>query len=377
MNKSRLKALFQNYIDNFENINNKEHDENYKWRIVQYFQDNFDLEADDLHTMLYDVWKATDNLIDNRYALPFYAVTEYAKNEPETVKKMFKALFADDGGNLKVRQNKIDSFIAESEELRERYFSLEAWIYKNDQRSVMTYLFLNDPDHHYLYKATQVREFADCVEFYDDIGPSTNFHLDNFYRLCDDLVSAIKDSPELIKTHLSRYDTDKGKMYDDKEFHILAFDIIYSSQVYGLYNDINCSHLDSKERQLYRERVNKAIELKMEYDKAEADYEKLNDIKQYILSNVSEDMFVSHKTFGKGHVICIDEKYITIVFEKVGEKRLGTLISFANALLKIDNSEFNKRVESEAIILKKEIEIKKSLKRALVALQPYNEYLNN
>ncbi len=34
----------------------------------------------------------------------------------------------------------------------------------------MAYLFFHDPEHNYLYKATQAHEFADCVEFLDDWG---------------------------------------------------------------------------------------------------------------------------------------------------------------------------------------------------------------
>lgn len=165
------------------------------------YRESFNPEAPDLPGMLYEAWKASENLIDSANQQPFYALVSYAKEEPETVRKMFRELFADDGGNLAERQEKIIAFIQSSEELKAKY-APGSWRYTNDQRSVMAYLFFHDPEHNYLYKATQAHEFADCVEFLDDWGAGANFTLDVYYRMCDELVAAIKDSPALLQTHM-------------------------------------------------------------------------------------------------------------------------------------------------------------------------------
>ena len=60
-------------------------------------------------------------------------------------------------------QFQIDSFLEECDRLIEEYFP-GSHLYKNDQRSAMAYLFLNDPDTHYLYKATECKYLADCVK---------------------------------------------------------------------------------------------------------------------------------------------------------------------------------------------------------------------
>lgn len=39
MNKSNMQSIFNKYIENFKKINNKKHDETYKWEIAQKFQD--------------------------------------------------------------------------------------------------------------------------------------------------------------------------------------------------------------------------------------------------------------------------------------------------------------------------------------------------
>ena len=96
MNASRLQQLFAHYIDKFEYINNPELNENYKWEIVKQYQDIFNLDAPDLAGMLTEAWRITSNLIDSQFQQPFYALVAYAREEPETIRTMFRDLFADD-----------------------------------------------------------------------------------------------------------------------------------------------------------------------------------------------------------------------------------------------------------------------------------------
>lgn len=235
MNKTRLGQLFSNYIEKFEYINNPDFNETYKWTVVEQYRESFNLDAPDLSAMLYEVWKISENLIDSANQQPFYALVTYAKEEPETVRNMYRELFADDGGDLALRQAKIYAFIQKSEELKAKY-APGSWRYTNDQRSVMAYLFFHDPEHNYLYKSTQAHEFADCVDFLDDWGSGANFKLDVYYRMCDELVASMKEFPKLIQTHMSRYEDTKEQLYEDTGLHVLAFDMIYSSQVYNLYD---------------------------------------------------------------------------------------------------------------------------------------------
>ena len=122
----------------------------------------------------------------------------------------------------------------------------------NDQRSVMSYLFFHDPESNYLFKSTEAHEFADCVEFLEDWGAGANFKLDIYYRMCDELVEAMRQCPALMATNASRYENEEKDLYDDPNLHLLAFDMIYSSQVYHLYDGISYSHPNSAEKKLYR-----------------------------------------------------------------------------------------------------------------------------
>ena len=143
MNRNNLKSIFKKYIDNFEILNNEKNDEIYKWEIAQEFQ-NFDVDAPDFAEMLSRMWKTTDNLIDSSQQLPFYALVDYARKEPETVREMFRKLYAEESMDTVAKQQLIDEFIAASEELRKKY-NPDSRLYINNQRSVMMYLFLRYP----------------------------------------------------------------------------------------------------------------------------------------------------------------------------------------------------------------------------------------
>lgn len=169
MNTKHLGRVFERYIERFAELNEKpEPDESYKWAAVKNFQKVLNLDAPDTEfaEMLWNAKKATENLIDSSMQ-PFGALCEYAEREPQTVREMLRDLFAEDGGDLAVRQEKIDIFLRRADELKEKYFP-RSYMFVNTQQSAMAYLWFYDPDRHYYYKATEAKYLADCVEFYDD-----------------------------------------------------------------------------------------------------------------------------------------------------------------------------------------------------------------
>ena len=374
MNKMRLNQLFSNYIEKFEYINNPDNNETYKWAAVEQYRESFNLEAPDLSGMLYEAWKASENLIDSANQQPFYALVSYAKEEPETVRKMFRDLFAEDGGNLAERQAKIIAFIQSSEELKEKY-APGSWRYTNDQRSVMAYLFFHDPEHNYLYKATQAHEFADCVEFLDDWGAGANFKLDVYYRMCDELVAAIKEFPALIQTHMSRYEDAEEQLYEDPSYHVLAFDMIYSSQVYNLYDGIQYSHPKGVEKKLYRERIEKAATLKEAYEQARADFEHLEEVRAVLLSHLQAGASLIHKIYGVGTIVSTDGSSVTIQYPTQPEpKKFMLLPSLGGGFLKT-GTEDDFLIQANAKLLQMDGKLGGRLKSAEAALEPYLQYL--
>jgi len=374
MNKTRLSQLFNNYIEKFEYINNPDFNETYKWAVVEQYRESFNLDAPDLSAMLYEVWKISENLIDSANQQPFYALVTYAKEEPETVRNMFRELFADDGGDLSLRQAKIYAFIQKSEELKAKY-APGSWRYTNDQRSVMAYLFFHDPEHNYLYKSTQAHEFADCVDFLDDWGSGANFKLDVYYRMCDELVTTMKEFPALIQTHMSRYEDAKEQLYEDSGLHVLAFDIIYSSQVYNLYDGIQYSHPKGKDKKLYRERVEKALSLKEAYEQARADFERLEELRATILSHLQVGSSLIHKVYGKGKIVSLDGPSVSVQFQTQPEPKKFILISSLGSGFLKTGTDDDLLIQANAKLLQMEESLERRLKSAKSALEPYLQYL--
>ena len=383
MNKEQMHQIFAHYIDNFEMINDKEHTEYYKWQVCAEFKSLMDealvADAEDFADALYKVKVCSSNIIDS-YTQPFYGLVELARKEPETVQQMFSDLYSDDKGDVKVQMKLIKDFFDQCNELLDKYYP-DSYLYKQNSHSVSSYLFLYDPDHHYMYKATQSQVMADCIEFYDDWGTGDNIKLDIYYRMCDEILAEIKDCPELLNTNRSRYDSmlklRPGELHEDSELHILLFDIIYCSHVYNLFDGITFARPKSKEKQLIVEQKNKAKALLEAYDKAKIDVEKLDEALMYFSSSMKAAGKVKHKMYGECEVITVDSRYLKMRIVKTGEEKLlGLAVVIANGIISLDTDEFKAKKDLYLPLLKRGESVPRALEYAARALEPYKEYLD-
>ena len=377
MNRKSLNQLFDAYIQHFEVLNNSTNDESYKWGAIVDFQKVFDLTVSDeaLPGMLKEAKDATLNLIDS-YTQPFSGLVELAKREPVTVRAMLAALLEDDGGDLVARQDKIDAFLAECDRLIEEYFP-GSHLYKNDQRSAMAYLFLNDPDSHYLYKATECKYLADCVGFYEDWGTMSNFNIEIFHRFCDELIEEIKATPALVATHQSRFAAAKQPMYEDEALHVLVFDLIYCAHTYNLYTGLSFDKVTSADRKLYQERKAKAEELAIALRKVEDEIVLLDEARTYFGKAITSGAVVTHKMFGPVDVEGIVDGFVSLKIQKNGEvKKFGLLNCIAGGFVKIDVPDFDEKLAKYKSAMMSEYNLAQRLASAQTALQPYEKYLN-
>ena len=375
MNRKNLQSIFQKYIENFEILNNEKNDETYKWEIAEEFQ-KFDVDADDFVGMLTRMLKASCNLIDSAQQLPFSALVDYAGREPDTVREMFRKLYAEEHLDIESKQRLIDEFIKSSEELRAKYYP-ESHLYINNQRSVMMYLFLRYPNSNYGYKASQAKSFADCIEFYDDWGPMNDFRLDVFSRMCEQLIEEIKVNDALMETHRSRFANTTRKLHPDENLHILALDIIFSSQAYNFYGDMEFKPINTQSRKLHFERVAKAKELSEALEKAKEEMQKLTEAKEYLAQNIKKGMSVKHTKFGEGIVKECSGTLISIFFPSLNEtKKIGIHIAVGNNSLFLQSLGVEEKIKEYAPFLSKENHIPIVYANAEKELQPYIEYLN-
>lgn len=377
MNRKNLNQIFDAYIQHFAVLNDSHNNESYKWSAIVDFQKAFDLSvsADGFAGMLKEAKDATENLIDS-YTQPFHGLYELAKREPETVRAMLTALLEEDGGDLVARQEKIDTFLAECDQLVESYFP-GSHLYKNDQRSAMAYLFLSDPDNHYLYKATEAKYLADCVGFYDDWGTMSNFKLEVFHRFCDELIEEIKATPALMATHQSRFVDAKKPMHEDELLHVLVFDIIYCAHTYNLYSGLSFDKVTSADRKLYQERKAKAQELAAALRKVEDEIVLFDEARTYFGKAITSGAAITHKMFGPVVVESIADGFVSLKIQKNGEiKKFGLLNCIAGGFVKIDVPDFDEMLAKFKPAMMSEYTLPQRLKSAQDALQPYEKYLN-
>lgn len=112
--------IFKNYLLNYKkNFFPKWwKDEKYKCEMVKNFQENWDLNSKNFSEMLSRSLAKTYNLLAGGHYLPRSVIENvFAKNEPETVRKMFSQLF-DEKIDVWAR---IDNFKSESAKLFEKY----------------------------------------------------------------------------------------------------------------------------------------------------------------------------------------------------------------------------------------------------------------
>ena len=339
MNNENLNKLLENYIASFDVINNEEHQEYYKWEAIKHFKDNFDIEAPDFASMFKNATKLTYNLINNHIVQPTNGIIKLAERPEltETIRQIFRDLYADDNDDIDLRQDKIYKFISKCDELLNIY-EKGKWKYAQDVRTVIFYLALMYPEKNYIFKSTQANKFKNCIEFGDDFGSGETFSLKKYYRLCEELVNAIKSNEKLIELHNSRL-TDK--MYADDNFHILAYDIIYCGIFYDLYYNIIINKPNKSK--INKEQLKKQQEEKRNVIITEID--NLNENLKIALQQRSEydyfstkGLIVTHKKFGEGTVSFHDNHYIVVIF-KDSERKFLMPQGFTGGFLSTDSEE--------------------------------------
>ena len=303
MNKITLDELFNRYEENIDMLYDAEHDEIFKWRALKTFQKEwFSLEYTDFLSRFNAATKDFSVFIDNSRMHPRNGIVKLYEKDPHEVERLFcEVLFAADEGDLEVRQQNMDTFIDGMEKLREKYYPAN-WSFKQDRHSASTFLAMYAPKENYVYKYSEAETMAIYSEFGFDIGAGIDFSLPHYYKMCDEIVEALKGHDTLLQKHFSKLDAD---CFDEQSLHLLAFDVMYCCKMYGLYQGL--SHITkrdsikaAKEAEQQREA---AAQLQEKIDALSAEIESLElslpDVSDISLMNVE----VKSKLYGTGTVI--------------------------------------------------------------------------
>jgi len=361
-----LNQVFRNYIDKFDYMNDKDHNESYKWIAVEHFQRNWDIDALDFISMFKEAVSKTDNLINNSKIHPSAGILKLAEHDEEAVRELFRNLYKDDQGDLIKRQDQIDEFNYRIKELLEKY-EKGKWSYAHDIRTIISYLCLRYPEDNYFYKPSEAKMLAESMDYADDWGAGQSFKLIKYYKMCDTLVEEIKGQPELLNLQSSRL---KDGMFTDESLHILAYDLIYCAKNYNLYTNLpvpkipsrkvivdNNGRADGQNKQTERVKLQCQIdELRNRLEELEFEIENLEKVS--LLGKT-----VNHKVYGWGDVTSQIDSYVEIRFK--GEyKRFPLSSVFSDKFLEIGDYRITELSSCHTELKKQEEMLKYELMKA-------------
>lgn len=223
-NKSILEKVLAQYKQDF--VLTQWKNENYKWKAVKQFQDNWDVNASDFSDMLSLSLEKTYNLLASANNFPKGMMSEFAKAAPEEVRAMFIALF-DESRDVFER---MDEFKHQSSVLLEKYGNGAAQHYQYEN-AISTYLWLRYPDKYYIYKFSEVKTVASELESdYQFRKGAYAENIRNFLNLYDEISAALKEDAELVNLLHSHLTDD---CYPDPELKTLTIDVgFYISRVF-------------------------------------------------------------------------------------------------------------------------------------------------
>lgn len=322
MNKENLHQLINEYEDHLDMIYGNTHDELFKWRAMKVWRDEW-FKPDMAFTSFAERFNAARKefslFIDNSRMHPSTGVIKLWEKEPETIEHLFyDVLFADTHGDVSVAQNNMDRFLEEYENLRCKYFPSN-WSFKQDRHSASVFLAMNNPDFNFVYKSSEALTMAKYLDFGFSIGSGINFSLPNYYRLCEEIVSALREHDSLLDKHFSRL---TPEYYNDQSLHLLAFDLMYCCRTYNFYRVVTLpaavkakrkrtvaeSVSPEEAKRQEEERLAKIAELEQEINELERDCDNCSEIS---LIGVQ----VSAKPYGTGTVIAQDRNTIKVRFD--------------------------------------------------------------
>ncbi len=352
MNQANLAKLFHNYIESYNVLTDAEHDELYKWRAVNHFQKHWNLEADEFGEMFKQAMEQSFNIVNNSIVQPANGIVFLCKQDKKTeeeVREEFRKLLAPDGGDIRARQDRIDTFAAAINEKLQNA-APGKWKYDQDRRSVIMYLSFISPDDNFMFKSTEARAFANGCEFGEDIGSGQTFRLDVYYRMCRELAEEIKKNEKLcvlLEDKLqAEANVDENETNSITEvagrYNIYAYDIIYCAHAYNLYGDIPVRKKTklSAVEQKRQEKENRVKDLIAQREEKNEQFEQLEKQLNEMKFPDIIGMKVKNIRYGEGNVTDQNGKYVTVEFT-AGAKNFILPDAFEKGFLKSADEEIS------------------------------------
>ncbi len=190
MNQERITLLLDSYASHWEE-QAAPGSLRALWQAAERCAACFDLSAQDLPEMLRQAFEGAAPVINYAGSVqPLNGLLYLAEKEPDSLRSELTDLLAEDGGDLSVRQARMQAFCERCGMLLHRHIAVKrAW--EQNLRSAIALLAFLRPADNYLYKATEARYLADMLGCQTDVSSGAHFVLAGYYGMCDALEAAI------------------------------------------------------------------------------------------------------------------------------------------------------------------------------------------
>ena len=218
INKERLAEIVKQYKSIFTERWNKPQDERYKWVAVQWFQEHWDIDAQDFAGMLRNALGKTANLLAAVSFFPRRMICEFAGYEPETVRAMFAELY-DESRDI---NDRIHAFKEQSQVLLKKYKE-DGKNHYQTENVITTYLWLYNPDKYYIYKIGLNRDTSEELEAeYSFKNGDYDNNIRHFMLMNDEIRAELQKDEELKSMLASCVD---DECYSDPKLNTLVVDL--------------------------------------------------------------------------------------------------------------------------------------------------------
>lgn len=218
----KLVKKYQNYFTNHKGENGESYweEEEFKWRGIKTFQDNWDLDTQNLSDMIKRSLYGVSHMMVSQARFPEGMIEDFAEREPDTVRAMFKDLF-DESKDIVER---FHSFKQKSADLLERVGN-GAKNHFQDERTIALYLWLRYPDKYYVYQYTQARNLSIALgSDHRIIKGRLDSNIREWLALYNEVTELMKQKP-VVRNWETQGMT--AVYYPDPEYRMLATDLAY------------------------------------------------------------------------------------------------------------------------------------------------------
>ena len=236
----KVRFVIAHYKANFATVNKQER---YKWEAIHWYKQHWDIDAQDFAKMLATAFSKASNLLSSGMYYPYKMITDYANENPEAVRNIFRILHDEQrpfAERYQLFKDSCQSWIEQlMKTLLDRSKSLNHY---QDPRAVMVYLTFQYPEKYYLFKSTMYSTFRDRVGFVEPTSKTKSVmqKIENYSKMCDVILAEVRKDDELLSMHKERLD---NSCYQDDALHLLTMDIVFygsnymSEDIFGIGNN--------------------------------------------------------------------------------------------------------------------------------------------